>query len=341
MRHTVRRTASPSPGSATGREGVARLRHPRAALRLATAVGLVVALGLASCSDSADPDSTAGSTTGSAKPTASAISATYPVTAGGVTLPQRPTKIVSLSPSATENLFAVGAGGQVTAADDNSNYPLGAPRSDLSGFKPNAEAIAAKNPDLVILSNDTNNVVASLTRLKIPVYKAPAAVTLDDTYRQITEIGALTGHPAEAAALTQRMRDEIGKLIKDLPQRAKKLTYYYELDPTYYSVTGRTFIGSLFQMAGLVNIADAGSVDYPQLSAESIVKANPDMIFLADTRCCAQSLETVKRRAGWAAITAVTRNQVYTLDDDIASRWGPRVVDLIRAIVDAVAKVPA
>jgi iron complex transport system substrate-binding protein len=262
------------------------------------------------------------------------------VTVGNVTLTAQPTKIVSLSPTVTEMLFAVGAGDQVIAVDDNSNYPAEAPKSDLSGFKPNAEAIAAKDPDLVVLSNDLNNVVDSLSKLKIPVYVAPAAATLDDTYREITEIGALTGHPTEAADLVQRMKDDIAKLVKDVPARAKKLTYYYELDPTFYTVTANTFIGSLFSMVGLENIATSGAGgDYPQLSAEAIVNANPDMIFLADSKCCQQSAETVRARPGWSSITAVKQGQVYALDDDIASRWGPRVVDLIRAIVDAVAKV--
>jgi iron complex transport system substrate-binding protein len=282
--------------------------------------------------------------------TSAAAQGPFPVTVdagnGKVTIEQKPTKIVSLSPTATEMLFAIGAGGQVIAVDDNSNFPAEVPKSDLSAFQPNAEAIAAKNPDLVVISNDTNKIVDQLTQLKIPVYLSSAARTLDDTYRQLTELGKLTGHPDEAADLGQRMRDDIAKLVKDLPRRAKRLTYYYELDPTYYSVTSKTFMGSLFSLAGLDNVADPADADgakggYPQLSAETLVKANPDFVFLADTRCCKQSLETVRARAGWTGVTAVRTGQVVGLDDDIASRWGPRVVDLVRAIVDAVAKVPA
>lgn len=272
--------------------------------------------------------------------------ATFPVTVGPLTLDQRPERIVVLSPTATEMLFAIGAGAQVTAADDNSNFPAEAPKSDLSGFNPNAEAIAAKNPDLVVLTTDTNKIVDQLTRLKIPVHQIPAAVTLDDTYRQITDLGTLTGHPDEAADVTARMKDEIAKLVADVPQRGDKLSYYYELDPTYYTVTSKTFVGSLFALVGLENVADPSDADggkggYPQLSQEALIKADPDLIFLADTRCCQQNAATVAARSGWATITAVKNKQVVELDDDIASRWGPRVVDLVRAIVDAVAKVPA
>lgn len=304
--------------------------------RLLTVALAVTALALGGCADTTDDTPEAG---------ASGATAQFPVTVGELTLEKRPEKIVSLSAAATEMLFAIGAGKQVTAVDDQSNYPPEAPKTDLSGFQPNAEAIAGRSPDLVVLSNDMNKIVDQLTALKIPVFLTESAKTLDDSYRQITELGQLTGHPDEAADVTARMKDEIAKLVKDLPQRSKKLTYYHELGPELYTATSQTFIGSLYALAGLENIADPSDADgknggYPQLSQEVIVKANPDLIFLADTKCCQQSADTVKARSGWAGITAVKNNQVVPLDDDIASRWGPRVVDLLRAIVDAVAKVP-
>ncbi|MET8906324.1 ABC transporter substrate-binding protein [Micromonospora sp. NPDC004551] len=306
--------------------------------RLFAAALAVGALLLGGCAEKTSNDTPAAG--------GSSAAAAFPVTVGKLTLDKRPEKIVSLSPSATEMLFAIGAGKQVTAADDNSNYPPEAPKSDLSGFQPNAEAIAGKSPDLVLLSNDTNKIVDQLTTLKIPVLLTPAAATLDDTYQQLTDLGKLTGHPAEADAVTKKMKDDIAALTKDLPQRAKKLTYYHELGPELYSATSKTFIGSIYALAGLENIADPADADgknggYPQLSQEVIVKANPDFVFLADTKCCKQTPETVKARSGWAGVTAVKNNQIVGLDDDIASRWGPRVVDLLKAIVDATAKVPA
>ncbi|MFC5941367.1 ABC transporter substrate-binding protein [Micromonospora harpali] len=306
--------------------------------RLFAATLAVAALALGACAEKSSDDAPA--------PGGTSAAATFPVTVGKLTLDKRPEKIVSLSPTATEMLFAIGAGKQVTAVDDQSNYPPDAPKSDLSGFQPNAEAIAGKSPDLVVLSNDTNKIVEQLTTLKIPVLLTPAATTLEDSYRQLADLGTLTGHPDEAADVVTRMKDDIAKLTKDLPQRSAKLTYYHELGPELYSATSKTFIGSIYALAGLENIADASDADgknggYPQLSQEIIVKANPDFVFLADTKCCKQSPETVKARSGWAGVTAVKNNQVVALDDDIASRWGPRVVDLLRAVVDAVAKVPA
>ncbi|WP_416901580.1 ABC transporter substrate-binding protein [Micromonospora echinospora] len=304
--------------------------------RLLTVALAVTALALGACADPDDDEPTPG---------ASGAAGQFPVTVGELTLEKRPEKIVSLSAAATEMLFAIGAGSQVTAVDEQSNHPPEAPKTDLSGFQPNAEAISAKTPDLVVLSDDRNKIVDQLTALKIPVHLVPAAQTLDDTYRQIGELGQLTGQVDAAADLTRRMKDDITKLVADLPKRAEKLTYYHELGPELYTATSKTYIGSLYALVGLENIADASDADgksggYPQLSQEVIVKADPDFIFLADTKCCQQSAQTVGARGGWGGITAVKNNQVVALDDDIASRWGPRVVDLLRAIVDAVAKAP-
>ncbi|MET0422656.1 MAG: ABC transporter substrate-binding protein [Actinoplanes sp.] len=278
--------------------------------------------------------------------TASSGAAAYPITVGDLTLSQRPERIVSLTATGTETLFAIGAGPQVTAVDDQSNFPADAPKTDLSGFKPSAEAIAAENPDLVILSNDTDKIVSQLTRLKIPVFLTEAAAGLDDVYAEIGELGALTGHRAEAEALHQRMAADIDKIVKGVPARTTPLSYYYELDPTLYSVTSKTFVGSVFAMFGMTNVADAADPDgakggYPQLSQEALVKADPDTIFLADSKCCQQSAATVAGRPGWGTITAVKTKQIFPLDDDIASRWGPRTVDLVQSVADAVAKVPA
>jgi len=305
------------------------MRNRRALLALLAAA----ALPLAGCGG--DAGTTAKSTPSSA--------ASFPVTVGGVTLAKQPTHIVSLSPTGTEMLFAIHAGSQVTAVDDQSNFPAEAPKTDLSGYKPNAEAIAAKSPDLVVLSDDTNKIKDQLTALKIPVYVAPAATTLDDSYRQLTDLGTLTGHPAEAAAEVTHMKDDITKIVGEAKSRAKPLTYYYELSPDFYSATSKTFIGSVIAQAKLTNIADPADADgkaggYPQLSDEYLVTAAPDLVFLADTKCCQQTAATVAARPGWSAVPAVKKGAVVPLDDDIASRWGPRLAQLVQQVSDAVNK---
>jgi iron complex transport system substrate-binding protein len=275
--------------------------------------------------------------------TSSSADQKYPMTVGDLTFEKRPEKIVSLTPTATEMLFAIGAGPQVTAVDDQSSFPADAPKTDLSGFKPNAEAIAAKNPDLVVLSDNIDSIVAQLAKLKIPVYQTPAATTIDQSYQQIEQLGTITGHQAEAQALHQRMDADIQKIVKSAPTGTTPLSYYYELDPTLYTATSKTFVGSIFTLFGMTNVADAAGAKgtYPQLSQEALVQANPSTIFLADTKCCAQSATTVAARKGWSTIDAVRNGRIFPLDDDIASRWGPRTVDLVQAVADAVAKARA
>ena len=245
-----------------------------------------------------------------------------------------PKRIVSLSPTATEMLFAIGAGSQVVAVDSNSNYPKEAPRTDLSAYQPNLEAIAGYKPDLVVYSDDPGELAAGLGKLSIPAMAEPAATSLDGTYAQIDQLGQATGHEAEAARLTATMKAEIAKIVAAWrPER--HLTYYHELDKNLYTATSKTFIGQLYSLLGLENVADLADKDksgYPQLSAEYLVKADPDLIFLADTKCCGQSAKTVAARDGWDKITAVRSGGVVELDDDVASRWGPRVVDFLKII---------
>lgn len=257
-----------------------------------------------------------------------------------------PERIVSLSPTATEMLFAVGAGDQVVAVDSYSTFPADAPITDLSAYEPNIEAISTYDPDLVVVDGTDPELVSGLETLDIEVLQAPAATTLEDTYDQIVEIGEVTGHADEAAEVVEEMQADIEEIVAEVPERAEPLTYFHELDDTLYTVTSSTFIGELYSLAGLENIADPADADgqaggYPQLSAEFLVDADPDLVFLADTKCCQQSAETFAERPGFASLQAVTAGQVVELDDDIASRWGPRVVDLLRAIVDAVQAVPA
>jgi iron complex transport system substrate-binding protein len=250
------------------------------------------------------------------------------------TAQQQPKRIVSLSPTATEMLFAIGAGGQVVAVDSNSNYPQAAPKTDLSAYQPNLEAIAGYKPDLVVYSDDPGELKAGLEKLGIPTLQQPAATRLDDTYAQLDQLGRATGHPAEAGQLTGTIRTEIQKLAGG-PRPERPLTYYHELDKNLYSATSKTFIGQLYAQLGMKNIADAADKDgsgYPQLSAEYVVKADPDLIFLADTKCCGQSAKTVAARDGWDQLRAVKAGAVVELDDDVASRWGPRVVDFLRII---------
>lgn len=248
-------------------------------------------------------------------------------------------RIVSLSPTLTEDLFAIGAGPQVVAVDNQSNYPADAPQTDLSGYTPNIEAIAAYRPDLVVLSYQ-GPWVAQLEKLGITVRYEAAAGNLAQAYEEIRDLGRLTGHVRQATAVVHTMEVQLKKIVQSVPKSRRHLTLYHELDQTYYSATSSTFIGRIYRLFGFRNIADAADTahtGYPQLSAEYVVASNPQIVVLADSKCCGQSPATVAARPGWQNVAAVRNGRVISIDDDIASRWGPRVVQFAKAVA-AIAK---
>ena len=272
--------------------------------------------------------------------------ASFPVTItasnGKVTVAKKPRRIVSLSPTATESLLAIGAGSQVVAVDDQSDYPKDAPRTSLSGFTPNVEAIAAYRPDLVVIAYDPKGLSGALGRLGITVIHQDGAATFKVAYQQIRQLGLVTGHEAEATRLIVRMKAKIAGIVRTARRSGGGLSVYHELTPDLYSATSKTFVGKVYAALGLRNIADeadAVGTGYPQLSAEYVVSASPDLIVLADTVCCGQKASTVASRPGWDRISAVRTGSIVRIDDSIASRWGPRLVNFFRAMSSALARL--
>jgi cobalamin transport system substrate-binding protein len=222
----------------------------------------------------------------------------------------------------------------VVAVDNDSDYPKNAPRTSLSGYTPNVEAIAAYDPDLVVISNG-GDFASQLQKLGIKVALEPAADNLAQAYQQIRDLGSLTGHARKATTLVRSIELQLKKIVSSVPKARRHLTIYHELDQTYYSATSGTFIGRIYKLFGFRNIADAADTagtHYPQLSAEYIVAQNPAIIVLADSVCCGQNAKAVAARPGWQNIAAVKNHRVVAVNDDIASRWGPRIVQFARAI---------
>ena len=279
---------------------------------------------------------------------AHAAATKYPLTLkfGGYTtkITKKPTKIISLSPSATEIFYAIGAKSQILSVDNLSNYPAGTPMSEISAFEPNVEAILAKKPDLVLLSIDSTKapqIRNALVKLGIPVLMEKAPATLQDVYAENTLLGKVTDRADGAARLNASM----AKSIKDVLAKAKKgskIRIFHELDDTYFSVTSNTFIGRVYKDFGAVNIADAASgadaSGYPQLSAEYLLKSDPQVIFLADAQY-GVTADSVAKRAGWSQISAIKNKKIVELPADIPSRWGPRLVDFYKLIGASLAKV--
>jgi iron complex transport system substrate-binding protein len=275
-----------------------------------------------------------------------AARADFPVTItadnGKVTIRKQPRRIVSLSPTATETLFAIGAGRQVIAVDDQSDHPRNAPRTALSGFTPNVEAIAGYRPDLVVIAYDPKDLSEALGRLGIPVVHHDAVRGFKGAYQQIRQLGLVTGQRAGATRLIGSMQKRIARLVQRARGKAAGLTVYHELTPDLYSASSSSFVGKIYEQFGLENIADEADrsdTGYPQLSAEYVVARSPDIIVLADIVCCGQKASTVAARPGWSRIDAVRTGSIVRLDDSLASRWGPRLVGFFEAVARAIARL--
>jgi len=256
----------------------------------------------------------------------------------------KPQRIISLSPSATETLFAIGAGPQVIAVDDLSNFPTNAPISKLSAFSPNVEALLNYKPDLIILNADATKAIeikSALEKLKIKVFLEKAPKDLSQVYLEITALGRATGNLASAQTVVTTMKSKIRAAIKS-GRQAKKISFFHELDNTLYTATSDTFIGKVYKDFNLTNVADpaasADSAGYPQLQSEYLIKSNPRIIFLSDAQY-GESLATIMKRPGWNGISAVSKKSVIALPEDIPSRWGPRLVDFYEFIATAIGKI--
>ena len=290
---------------------------------------------------SASPEATAtGLATDDATTSTTTAPAAGPVTVtdslgNELTLAAPPEAIVSLSPTATESLFAIGAGDQVVAVDEYSYYPDDAPVTDLSGFTPNAEAVAAYAPDLVVIQNDANDLVAQLDALDIPVLVQGAAVGFADVYEQIETLGVVTGHADQAGALAETMRSDIDDIVAAAPGGTAGLRYFHEISTDYYTTSSAGFIGAVYGLFDLVNIADeaaeAAGTEFPQMSEEAIIEADPQVVYTTS----GATPEDVARRPGWGGVTAVQNDAVVMLPPDIPSRWGPRVVEFVQVVADS------
>ncbi len=259
----------------------------------------------------------------------------FPVTVAGAEIADRPERIVSMSSTTTEMLFAIGAGPQVVAVDSLSNYPAEAPLTDLNAYEPSIEAIAAYEPDLVVIFSDPSDLAAGLNTLGIPVITQFAALTIDDAYSQITDLGVATGNSESADEVINQMQIDIAAALDEYQAPETALTYYHEVANTLYSATSLTFIGSIYSLFGLENISDPADTDgwgFPQLSAEYIIEADPDLIFYGCAVWCGTTPEGIAERPGWDSISAVKNGSLVALDDDITSRWGPRLVEFVHLI---------
>lgn len=250
-------------------------------------------------------------------------------------VPDGATRVISLSSSFTEMIYAIDGEDVLFAVDTYSDFPAEAAAKEprLDAYSPNIEAIAGYEPDAVLISYDPGSLKQQLCALGIAVWEGSDDVSLDEIYAQIIQIGRITGRTGEARDLVESMKTEIAAAVESVD--VEPGTYYFEIDTTFYAFTSDSYQGELLALFGMTSIADSGSMagaSSVQMNAESILAADPDVILLGDTKYESQSAATVAARPGWDGLTAVSAGRVIELDDDIVSRWGPRTVDLVKAI---------
>jgi cobalamin transport system substrate-binding protein len=247
-------------------------------------------------------------------------------------------RIVSLAPSNTEILFAIGAGDQVVGRDQFSDYPEATKNvTDVgSTFEAlNTELIVSLKPDLVLAAEiNTPEQVKQLEDLGLKVYYLKNPLTLEDMYGNLEIVAQLTGHEAEAATLIESLKSRVAAVDEKIAPISSRFSVFYELDATDpakpYTAGKGTFITQLIERAGGYNIA-SDLEEYPQMSLEQVVAANPAFIILGDARY-GVSLESIAQRPGWENLSAVKNGQVVPFNDDLVSRPGPRLVDALEEL---------
>lgn len=248
-----------------------------------------------------------------------------------------PRRIVSLSPGVTEMLFAVGAGAQVVATDRFSDYPTEAARTTkLDYSQPSAEAAVGLAPDLVIMTTRQESQVEQFRALRLPVLFMEEPRSLATVVESARLYGRITGHAAGGDRLAATLQARIDRVTAQLPP-GDGPRVFYELSPELHTVAPESFIGSMLTLLRARNVAQGARTAFPQLSAETVIAADPQVILLADAgaRSGSQSAATVAARPGWGGIEAVRTRRIVELDADTVNRPGPRIVDGFEAIARA------
>jgi iron complex transport system substrate-binding protein len=297
------------------------------------------ALGLSACATATQTAAPTTEAPPAATPTPEAVSLTDGLDRT-ITLESQPMRIVSLAPSNTEILYAIGAGPQVVGRDDFSDYPVEAASVQSVGGNMGAydnEAIVALNPDLVLAAEiNTPEQVQALEDLGLAVFYLKNPTDLDGLFANLLMVGQMTGHTAEAEALVSSLKERVMAVDAKVSTVENKPIVFYELDATdpnapYTSGPG-TFVDLLIARAGAQNLGNALESAWAQISLEDLVVQNPQIILLGDAVWGGVTLETVAARAGWDQLDAVKNSQVFPFDDNLVSRPGPRLVDGIEQL---------
>ncbi|CAM4370195.1 hypothetical protein GCM10007362_16520 [Saccharibacillus endophyticus] len=326
--------------------------HRFGRMLLTGTAALLLALSLAACGQSqsvAAPEPTETETQTAEQAPAEAADTTeaveaasqtvYPLTltdATGteVTFDAAPAKIVSLAPSETETLFALGLDEQIVGVSDNDDYPDAAKsKPKMGGFELNTEAIVAAQPDIVFVADVTDDAtVESLRGLGLSVFKFNPD-TLEDVINDIATYGEITDRQAEAKDVTDKMRADMEKVRTAAASidEADRKTVYLEFSPGWTVGKGE-FMDELISASGAINAAEA-TTGWSEVDAEAVIQADPDVILYSQLSV---DPKTIKDRSGWAAIAAVENDQLFAIDDNLVSRPGPRLSEGLIEVFNAI-----
>ena len=255
-----------------------------------------------------------------------------------VTLNGVPQRIISLAPSNTEILFAIGAGDQVVGRDTLSDFPEEAKNATDIGSTfdaLNTELIVSLKPDLILAAQiNTPEQVKQLEDLGLTVYYLKNPTTIEGMYGNLELVAQMTGHEEEAATMIESLKRRVAAVDEKIAPISSRPSVFYELDGTDpakpYTAGKGTFITQLIERAGAQNIA-ADLEEYPQLSLEQVVAADPAFIILGDARY-GVTPESIAQRPGWENLSAVKNGKVVPFNDDLVSRPGPRLVEALEEL---------
>jgi iron complex transport system substrate-binding protein len=259
-----------------------------------------------------------------------------------VTIEAKPQRIVSLAPSHTEILFAIGAGEQVVGVTTYCNYPQEAEtREQVGGFSAetiSVEKIIALEPDLVLSVGKLHEtVIEALKQAGVTVY-AVDAETFDQVYVSIEAVGQMADHDKEATHLVAQMKERVAaveSVVAEIPDEERPTVFWETWDEPLMAAGPTTFAGQMIEKAGGVNLFADVTQRYAEISIEEVIQRNPDVIMGPDTHGEALTADQVAIRPGWGTIKAVQDGRIYVFDGDITSRAGPRIVDGLEMIARA------
>jgi iron complex transport system substrate-binding protein len=305
---------------------------------LASAAVLLGACG----GDEAAPVATPAPTTATAAPDVTATPAppAFPVTitdssGAAITIEAAPQRIVSHSPALTEILFAIGAGPQVVAVDNFSNYPPEVlSMQHVRYSSPEPEQAIALEADIIFFSGRQRGSVEAFRALDLPVFLNEEPTTLEGVLESITLIGRITGNEEAAVALVADMQARIDAVTARVADVTEGPLVFWEITDGLYTVAPESFIGSMLSLLKARNVAEGATTAFPQLTAEAIVERDPDVIFFADADA-GVTVAAIGERPGWADIAAVRDGRVIEVDPDVASRPGPRIVEALEMVARA------